>query len=628
MLSHGGVERVPQDARGAAAAHDLRARHDRGEQGAADGRRPLPPLRLRAARRVAADRRRCCAASPTPRRSRSPTRRSRWSPARPPARSATRSARSSSCVAYSGATIALDDVLAVLGAADADLLFGAVDAVAAGDARAALLAAARLADSGRDVGRFFGDLEAHARGADGRADARRGARRAARHAEQDERLRRAGRAASAPADVVAAARPDRRRAARDEGRRRRPHPARARARQGRRAGARPVARRRCWRGSSGSRRARPAPAPAAAPRGRAAASPPRPPAAPRVAVAAQVEGQPPVAATPTLPAPPRPRRPSAPPTRPRRRRGRARDGRRPGARGRPPSPSSSPTRRRRAELAAVELSLDAFAELWPAVLDEPAERVADARRACSQSARPAALADGELTLAWPESAAFSKRKAEDPANRELIAAGDPRGHRHARCGSPTSCATTPRSPPRPAAPHAVRGRAGRALHGRVRRRGASPPSRGADLMPQPPNLQKMLAAGPGDASRSSRRPRRRSRTSASRPRAGGGMVKVVDDRRPAPRVAHDRPRRGRPRGRRDAAGHGRRRGQRGAAQGRGAAADKLGGAGARRLRPDERARRARRAGRPRRRRRRRRCRAAAARRRRPQPRGAAPKRKR
>ena len=34
-------------------------------------------------------------------------------------------------VAYSGRSIALDDVLAVLGAADADLVFGAVDAVAA-----------------------------------------------------------------------------------------------------------------------------------------------------------------------------------------------------------------------------------------------------------------------------------------------------------------------------------------------------------------------------------------------------------------------------------------------------------------------------------------------------------------
>src|SRR3954447_9309073 len=66
-------------------------------------------------------------------------------------------------LAYSGPKIVLDDVLAVLGAADADLIFGAVDAVSNGDARSALLAAARLAESGRDLGRFFGDLEAHAR---------------------------------------------------------------------------------------------------------------------------------------------------------------------------------------------------------------------------------------------------------------------------------------------------------------------------------------------------------------------------------------------------------------------------------------------------------------------------------
>ena len=67
-------------------------------------------------------------------------------------------------ISYSGTEIGLDDVLAVLGAADADLLFASVDAVADGDARAALHAAARLAASGRDVGRFFGDLEAHLRG--------------------------------------------------------------------------------------------------------------------------------------------------------------------------------------------------------------------------------------------------------------------------------------------------------------------------------------------------------------------------------------------------------------------------------------------------------------------------------
>jgi DNA polymerase-3 subunit gamma/tau len=66
-------------------------------------------------------------------------------------------------VTYTGTSIATDDVLAVLGVADADLLFGALDAVAAGDARAALLAADRLNESGRDASQFLRDLEAHAR---------------------------------------------------------------------------------------------------------------------------------------------------------------------------------------------------------------------------------------------------------------------------------------------------------------------------------------------------------------------------------------------------------------------------------------------------------------------------------
>ena len=59
--------------------------------------------------------------------------------------------------------IATEDVLAVLGVADADLLFEAFDAIAAGDSRAALLAAARLTQSGRDALGFVRDLEAHAR---------------------------------------------------------------------------------------------------------------------------------------------------------------------------------------------------------------------------------------------------------------------------------------------------------------------------------------------------------------------------------------------------------------------------------------------------------------------------------
>ena len=66
-------------------------------------------------------------------------------------------------VTYSGSEIVVDDVLAVLGVADADLLFGALDAVASHDARSALGAAARLVDTGRDVTQFVRDLEAHAR---------------------------------------------------------------------------------------------------------------------------------------------------------------------------------------------------------------------------------------------------------------------------------------------------------------------------------------------------------------------------------------------------------------------------------------------------------------------------------
>jgi DNA polymerase-3 subunit gamma/tau len=66
-------------------------------------------------------------------------------------------------VTYSGATIALEDVLAVLGVADADLVFGALDAVASGDPKSALLAVARLGETGRDMGGFMRDLEIHAR---------------------------------------------------------------------------------------------------------------------------------------------------------------------------------------------------------------------------------------------------------------------------------------------------------------------------------------------------------------------------------------------------------------------------------------------------------------------------------
>ncbi|MDQ6916119.1 MAG: DNA polymerase III subunit gamma/tau, partial [Actinomycetota bacterium] len=66
-------------------------------------------------------------------------------------------------VTYSGAQIQLDDVLAVLGVADAELLFEAAGAVAAGDVPGALRAVQRLSDRGRDAGQFLDDLEEHAR---------------------------------------------------------------------------------------------------------------------------------------------------------------------------------------------------------------------------------------------------------------------------------------------------------------------------------------------------------------------------------------------------------------------------------------------------------------------------------
>jgi DNA polymerase III subunit gamma/tau len=66
-------------------------------------------------------------------------------------------------VAYSGKEIALEDVLAVLGRADARLLEETVDAVAAGDAGRALKALGECVEQGRDAGSFASDLEVRLR---------------------------------------------------------------------------------------------------------------------------------------------------------------------------------------------------------------------------------------------------------------------------------------------------------------------------------------------------------------------------------------------------------------------------------------------------------------------------------
>jgi DNA polymerase III subunit gamma/tau len=66
-------------------------------------------------------------------------------------------------VTYTGTDIGLQDVLAVLGVADAALLEATVDAVAAGDARRALTALEECVEQGRDAASFASDLEVRAR---------------------------------------------------------------------------------------------------------------------------------------------------------------------------------------------------------------------------------------------------------------------------------------------------------------------------------------------------------------------------------------------------------------------------------------------------------------------------------
>ena len=329
-------------------------------------------------------------------------------------------------LAYSGSSIALEDVLAVLGAADADLLFGAVDAVAAGDGRSALLAAARLAESGRDIGRFFSDLEAHTRALLVVQTLGEVPPELQVTAEQDERLREqaarvgqtdvvrildlialglramkdgsdartqlelalvkaavpkvdasakalqsrlerleAGRPGAPPPPAGRAPSVPATAAGRAVGAARvprRPRPSRARERL--RSARRRAGRRRADSAAAARRRAagftRPAPPTDAAPTPR--------PAEPAVAAVAVIE---------------------------------------------PDAPGAEPI------VAAVGLDLDGFAELWPAVIESiQGERPLLAEHL--KVARPSALGDGELTLAWAETHGLSRRKAEDPPNRELI----------------------------------------------------------------------------------------------------------------------------------------------------------------------------------------------------------------
>jgi DNA polymerase III subunit gamma/tau len=359
-------------------------------------------------------------------------------------------------LAYSGREIALEDVLAVLGAADADLLFGAVDAVAAGDARAALHAAARLAESGRDLGRFFGDLEAHARAlmvvqvlgevppelhVTAEQDERLAAQ-AARVGQEAvvrllELLATALRALKDGADartqlelaLIKAATPEldpsvkalQTRMARLES----ASPGAATAvpatAEPASAAAKTPARPETAAGRAAAPPASDSPA-AATPA--PASSPPAtdsPPGATTVTVSAQVEGQPPVVASTTLPGAGSPLAAQAAADE-----AAAAVSEELATEADPapavtavatvdPSADAGPS-----FSAGADLSLEAFGQLWPAVVDSLKEE-RPMLAGLLEDARPAALGDSGLTLTWPESSSFSKRKAEDPENRELIA---------------------------------------------------------------------------------------------------------------------------------------------------------------------------------------------------------------
>src|SRR5919197_2571749 len=66
-------------------------------------------------------------------------------------------------VTYGGPQVKLDDVLEVLGVADAELVLDAAESLADHDAKAALLAVEKLSASGRDLTQFMRELAAHLR---------------------------------------------------------------------------------------------------------------------------------------------------------------------------------------------------------------------------------------------------------------------------------------------------------------------------------------------------------------------------------------------------------------------------------------------------------------------------------
>jgi DNA polymerase III subunit gamma/tau len=313
-------------------------------------------------------------------------------------------------LAYSGPEIALEDVLAVLGIADSALLERTVDAVAAADARGALLALAECADAGRDAGSFATDLESRARElmlvqtlGEIPSELQLTPESDARLLAQAQRVPRATvvrllegigsalESVRAGADartslelaLVVAARPE--------------VDASTRALLAR-----------IERLEAGHAPATPTPAPA-----------PSAPAPPAVA-SPQDEIAPPVDSLRDVPAPLLERVEDAPPpvVEP------SSQDLAPAPAGEDPpqdlaAPALEPLEDAVAPVVEPPEDLQAVVELWPAVV----ELVGAGHALCGAviaDTRPVELAGEDLTVGFPTSAAFLKKKAEDPANRQIV----------------------------------------------------------------------------------------------------------------------------------------------------------------------------------------------------------------
>jgi DNA polymerase-3 subunit gamma/tau len=293
-------------------------------------------------------------------------------------------------VTYSGNQIELADVLAVLGVADAELLFEAFDAVAAGDARGALLAVGHCVGSGREPAAFIRDLETHARELlvvatlDGAVPNELSVtpERDARLAEQAQRI--------APVqltrllDLLAAALEALKAGA--DGRTQL-ELALVKAATPRVDASTQALLARLERLEALAGTASPAASPAPSPPPTRSESP-APAGAQAVARAVEAAAQPAAgAATAVALAEPEPE----------------------------PEPAPEP------EPPPAALELETLIALWPAALDVIRERNG-MLAAVVEDARPVSLADGRLTLAFPDGASFLRKKAEEAHNREAVAA--------------------------------------------------------------------------------------------------------------------------------------------------------------------------------------------------------------